>query len=193
MNKTVLWIGLLVLLAIYKRKTIMSLTTSTAAALQNQNVQAFLAMIRQFESGGDYNILYGPPRSDPLYDPNAPTHFTDMSAFPDIRINFTNPATGNPDFSTAAGAYQINHPTYLVWSVLPGTPGDFSPATQDYLAVNGLKIIGALNDIIAGNFQTAVETASGTWASLPGSTAMQNPKSLQVAQNAYQNYGGTIA
>lgn len=181
-------LGLLIFVAIiYWRKTLQSLTINPSDALQNPNVRGFLGMIRQFESHGDYSILYGGG------------HFTDYSTHPDVRVPFVNRnkplhADGTPnDYSTAAGAYQITHPTWLLWSAVPGAPTDFTPASQDYLAVVGLQLIGALQDIIDGNFYTALDTASGTWASLPGSTAQQNPKSVQTVQNAYLNFGGTIA
>lgn len=186
MNKgAMLW--LLVLAAvIYWRKTVESLSINPIDALNDQNVQAFLSMIGQDESHGDYYILYGGG------------HFTDTSTHPNVKVPFYNPNRAGPegvpnDFSTAAGKYQINHPTWLLWSAVPGTPNDFTPESQDYLAVTGLQLIGALSDIIAGNFSAALDTASGTWASLPGSTAQQNPKTLQVATNQYLNFGGSIA
>ncbi len=157
---------------------------NTADVLNNSNVQAFLATIRHYESGGDYSILYGGG------------HFYDYSTHPDIKVPFHNPlrsGDGINDFSTAAGAYQINHPTWLVWSALPGTPSDFSPSSQDALAVAGLKLIGALPDVVAGNFASAIQKASGTWASMPGSTAQQNPAQYSAVLAMYQNYGGNIA
>ncbi len=149
-------------------------------ALKDKNVIAFLAMIRASESHGDYFILYGG------------SHFSDMSKHPDIKIPFFNPATGKEDYSTAAGAYQINYPTWLVIQAAAFLP-DFSPASQDEAAVWLLKLRGALPDIMAGNFDAALQIASKTWASLPYSTAGQNPVKFAVAQNRYVSYGGTIA
>lgn len=179
--KEVWWGAAIAALIIYKRNTIVGLAMDTNVALQNKNVQAFLATIRHTESGGDYRILYGG------------SHFSDFATHPDQKIYFFNEATQKEDFSTAAGAYQINHPTWLLWRVLPGTPQDFSPATQDYLAVNGLKLIGALPDIIAGNFAAAIDIASGTWASLPGSRAKQHPVSFALVEGVYTDHGGIIA
>jgi muramidase (phage lysozyme) len=181
-------IGALVLAAavIYWRKTLQSLTINPNDALKNPNVQAILATVRRFESNGDYSVLYGGG------------HFSDFSKHPNIRVPFVNKnkalhADGSPnDYSTAAGAYQINHPTYLLWSAVPGAPTDFGYAAQDYLAVVGLQLIGALQDVIDGNFFDALATMSGTWASLPGSKAQQNPQSLQLVQNTYVDNGGSI-
>lgn len=158
---------------------------NTADALNNQNVQAFLATIRAFESrGGDYAILYGGG------------HFTSFDAHPNIRIPFNNPkraphADGTPnDYSTAAGAYQITHPTWLMVRPLISA-SDFGPAAQDQAAIQLLKMCGALSLIIAGDFSGAIAKASGTWASLPASTSGQRKVTIAQAFNTYQQNGGT--
>lgn len=160
---------------------------TTDAALSNQNVQALASTVKHYESGNDYSILYGGG------------HFYDYSTHPDIKVPFHNPmrsphADGTPnDWSTAAGAYQINYPTWKVWSALPGTPGDFSPSTQDALFIAALRLLGALPDAMAGNFSAVIDKISGTWASMPGSSAGQHPAAFAAVQNTYQNYGGTVA
>jgi len=184
----------------YFRNTVKSMTIRTADALANKDVQAFLAMIRRLESNNDYKVIYGG------------THFDDYSKHPNIRIPFHNkrssstglsprtvatlavaPKRGDNDFSTAAGAYQINKPTYNALMMIPGLPGDFTPQTQDILAVELLKLRGVLNLIIDQEFNAAVQAASGTWASLPFSTDLQNPAPLQIAMKHYQNAGGRVA
>jgi len=155
-------------------------------ALNNKNVKAFLAMIRQFESASDYGVIYGG------------SHFTDFSAHPDIKIPFVNPnraphADGSPnDWSTAAGAYQINYPTWLTIQAVAFLP-DFSASSQDEAAIWLLQTRGSLRDIIAGNFQSALNTASQTWASLPGSVSGQPQKTFQIALRAYTGNGGQLA
>jgi len=138
-------------------------------------VDALLSVIRQFESNGDYYILYGGG------------HFTDDSAHPNVRVPFFNPRTGKQDYSTAAGAYQINKPTYDTYAPRLGVT-DFSPATQDQLAYVILNDIGADVAVANGDVAQAFQLASKKWASMPGSTAGQNPQALQVALNAYQQY-----
>ena len=165
---------------IAKRKTIMGAIISTDAALADKNVLAFLAMIRQYESRGDYAILYGGG------------HFADMSDHPNVRVPFLNPKTAKNDYSTAAGAYQINHPTWLFIRTLAQLP-DFSPASQDRAAVLLLKADGALYDIAQGRFEKGVEIASQRWASLPFSVSMQNKTSLQNAIATYTRNGGLLA
>ena len=173
-------------LLLWKQKTVESILINSTDAASNANVKAFLAMIRQFESAGDYSVIYGGG------------HFSDFSDHPDIKVPFVNPARpphadGTPnDFSTAAGAYQINWPTWqMLYPLINGT--DFSPASQDEAAIQLLKINGALTDVIAGNFQDAIDSASGTWASLPASTSGQPKQSMATAQTVYTSNGGQLA
>lgn len=135
-------------------------------------VSAFLGLVRSFEANGDYSVLYGGG------------HFADFSTHPNVRVPFHNPATGRDDVSTAAGAYQINYPTFLEISRSTGLT-DFSPETQDEMALWLLKKTGAYNALVAGDVEQALRLASSRWASLPGSTARQNPKSLEAALATY--------
>lgn len=174
------------------RNQLKSVIINGADALQNRNVQAFLALIRKFESAGKYNVLYSPPSKDPLYNPKNPRSFDDYSKHPNIRIPFTNPKTGRGDYSTAAGAYQIIYGTYLAVSKLAGVT-DFSPASQDALAVWLLKGCGALTHIVSGNFDEAVRLASKTWASLPYTDSKQAHVTITAAKTAYTQAGGVFA
>jgi muramidase (phage lysozyme) len=149
---------------------------TNANATAAQRVAAFLAMIRQFESSGQYNVLYGGQT------------FSDFSAHPDVKVPFFNPKTQKQDYSTAAGAYQINYPT---WStvVQPGTGlVAFDPASQDAAAVYLLQVDGAYDSIVAGDIDTALQIASKRWASLPYSSAQQNPVSVASAMDAFSNF-----
>jgi len=175
------------------RNQVKSMIINTDTALQNSNVIALLAVLREIEGMNSYWTLYHCPHDDPLYDPSLPLTFTDPSTHPNIRIPFTNPATGRGDFSTAAGGYQITHPTWLGLSVLPGAPIDFGPNAQDWYAVQLLKMNGALAPLMAGNFQQAMQLASGTWASLPYTNSQQHHLTLASVQGLYQQNGGSIA
>lgn len=150
------------------------------AALSNKNVQAFLAVIRTFESAGYYDVVYGGQ------------HFTDFSNHPHIRVPFTDPRNGQQNFSTAAGAYQITYPTWVTIQAVAFLP-DFSPASQDEAAIWLLKLRGALPYVIEGDFDNAIRVASGTWASLPFSTSKQHKVSLALAQQVYRDNEGKIA
>lgn len=180
----------LVLLAVAGKNQIRSIMISNQDALNDPNVAAFLAMIRHFEGGDRYDLLYHTSRSDPLYNPANPLTFSDFSTHPNVHIPFTDPKTGKANYSTAAGAYQFIHRTWLGLSLLPGAPKDFGRAAQDWYAVQALKGIGALTFIVEGNIQRALEIASGTWASLPYTDSMQAHRTVQQAMAAYSQAGG---
>lgn len=141
----------------------------------DQRLAAFLAMIRQFESSDDYSVIFGGQ------------HFSDFSQHPRIRVYFTDPRTGRQNWSDAAGAYQFISTT---WAILAARLGltDFSPESQDAAAVELLREVGALASLNAGDFKSAVARASTQWASLPGSTAMQNPQTYQAALDTFNSY-----
>lgn len=133
-------------------------------AAPEQRINAFLAMIREFESGNDYTVLYGN------------THFTDMSK---------HPYEGKPlPKHSAAGAYQFIIRTWLALKNQLGLT-DFSPSSQDAAAYELLRQIGAIDALTNDNFDLALRKASSQWASLPYSTAGQNPKSIQAALASY--------
>ena len=157
------------------------LMASTENATSDQRLAAGLALIRKFESGGRYDVLYGGGTFDSFDD------------HPNVRVPFVNPATGKDDYSTAAGAYQINHPTWT-GEIQPALSlPDFSPTSQDAAAVQLLKNIGAYDAVLKGDIDTALRRASKKWASLPYSTARQNPKTLQAALDSFTDYLSTIA
>ena len=171
-------VGALGVVAYMGRNQLASVMIDNEDALANSNVQAFLAMIRKFESNGRYDVIYGGQR------------FADFSKHPNVRIPFTNPKTGKSDYSTAAGAYQFNYPTWNYVLSLAGS-GDFSPASQDNACVWLLKVIGALEPIMQGDFETGIRLASQRWASLPYTDSMQNHVSLAAAKAVYLENGGT--
>ena len=121
---------------------------------------------------------------------NGPT-FSDFSTHPDIRVRFTQ-TDGTVNWTTAAGKYQIIYPTFLNLQARLGT-SDFGPATQDLMATALIEEKSAINDIVSGNLQAAINKCSTVWASLPDSSYPQPKKSYSVALEAYQNAGGTIA
>lgn len=170
----------------------------TEAALMadiNQRVAAFLYMIRcsehvfprdivddmcywtfygggLFENQADHPVLTGECKGIPLsYNTCVAAGFKDGSCV-----------------STAAGAYQIIKPTWMrVREKAPRLP-DFTPESQDEAAIRLLKECGAYPYIVAGDITTAVRKASKLWASLPGSSAQQGPKSEAFVLARYNEY-----
>lgn len=153
-------------------------------------LSAFLYMIRASEhvfprdviDGDAYNIFYGGRKFRNLSDhPVITGEMQPVKLSDSICIN----AGLKPGcVSTAAGAYQIIRPTWIRLKERLNLP-DFSPASQDAAAIELLRESGALDAILDNDIETAIRKASKIWASLPGNTYKQAPKSLAYALDRY--------
>lgn len=124
--------------------------TENLAYLNDPNVKAFLYMIQKSE-GGDYHAMYGWIRGR-----NGWT-FTDES---------THPGPGKDGSTTAAGMYQINKACWTQMGIRAQGLTDFSPQTQDLIAVENLRAFKCLDLIIAGNIETPIKIlAPAQWSS----------------------------
>ncbi|WP_431257214.1 glycoside hydrolase family 24 protein [Roseateles chitinivorans] len=94
--------------------------------------------------------------------------------------------------SSAAGAYQLIKGTWLSVQRALSLP-DFSGPSQDAAAVELIRRRGALEDVKAGRFTTAVGKCRNEWASLPGNYAQQGQRSIETLAGWYGEAGGTIA
>jgi muramidase (phage lysozyme) len=149
----------------------------TPGTLSNGNVRAFLRVIRRGEGTADeggYKRLFGGGT------------FASFTDHPRISV------TKNGYTSTAAGAYQALISTWDETKRIMHLP-DFSPASQDLFAVGRIAARGALDDVIAGRFSTAVAKVAKEWASMPGSPYGQPTISMSTAANVYADAGGTVA
>lgn len=152
-----------------------NLAASVPDALSDPNVLAFLMLVRTGEGTADaagYSRLFGGAQ------------FHNYTDHPRVRVPF------GSTFSTAAGAYQILQGT---WDEIAAQQGlqDFSPSSQDLAAVALIKRRGALGDVIAGRFATAIKKCNKEWASLPGSPYGQPTLSLARAGTVLAQQGGT--
>jgi muramidase (phage lysozyme) len=132
------------------------------------NIIAFLALIRKSE-GGRYNILFGGKK------------FTDFSKHPNICVPYRNTC------STASGAYQILKKTYEDFKGKAGV-NDFTPDSQDRIAVELIKRRNAYNDIINGNIATAIQKCGNEWASFGFNNYNQPTHSLAQLLEWYQDF-----
>lgn len=62
---------------------------------------------------------------------------------------------------------------------------DFSPESQDKMAIALIKEKGALADVKAGRFEVAARKVGRVWASFPHNTYRQNPKSIAALKRIY--------
>jgi len=151
----------------------------------DDNVNAFLALIRLFEAGTagpmSYSTLIGGAQ------------FSSFIEHPFL-LDPTKPAiqSGSLPASKAAGAYQFLPQTWTEARDALGLP-DFSPASQDAAALFLIRRRGALTDVQNGEFARAILKLGREWASLPGSPYGQTSKTLAQAETAYVSFGGQIA
>lgn len=150
---------------------------------KNPNIHAFLKAIAEAEGGG-YDFKYGAIKEKR----NDPWRFTDYS---------THPGPGFGGKTTAAGMYQENIDT---WREMGGNMGlsDFTPATQDLIAVEILRVIKVVESIKSGDINAALDKASHRWSSLPqgkgkaGYYPKQPSVSFESFESNYKLFGGTI-
>ena len=94
--------------------------------------------------------------------------------------------------STAAGRYQILSRYFEAYKSQLDLP-DFSPASQDAIAVEMIRECHALPDIEAGHFEVAIAKCKSRWASLPGAGYGQHENQLTALRAAYEDAGGVVA
>jgi len=157
----------------------------SAVQAGGQNVIAFLDMIAASEIGSPllnasddgYNVLVGATADKPLLFSSYATH-----------PNVLNHALD----STAAGRYQLLHHWYVAYAQLLHLD-DFSPLSQDLIAIQQIRERKAIPLILDGHITAAVAACSNIWASLPGNGYGQHQNAASMLVAAYQAAGGTVA
>lgn len=81
--------------------------------------------------------------------------------------------------STASGRYQILLRYFEAYKKTLGLR-DFSPLSQDRVAIQMLRERKAIDAIVAGDIMSAISAASNIWASFPGNPYGQNPHTMDV-------------
>jgi muramidase (phage lysozyme) len=141
----------------------------------NANRKAFLDMIAFSEgtssikgSDNGYNVIVGGKL------------FASYSDHPRVLVNL--PKLGIK--STAAGRYQVLKKYYDHYKAQLGLK-DFSPASQDAIAIQLIKECNALADIDAGRIKEAIAKCRSRWASLPGAGYGQHEHSTETLLAKY--------
>ena len=152
------------------------------------NQRAFLDMIAHSEIGpallaisdNGYNVIVGSTAEHPDLFHSYADH---PHKFVVINPHIT---------SSAAGRYQLLGRYADVYRKQLKLP-DFSPDSQDAIALQQIRECKALPDIEAGNFERAVTLCARIWASLPGAGYGQHENKLADLKNAYLAAGGSLA
>jgi muramidase (phage lysozyme) len=93
--------------------------------------------------------------------------------------------------STAAGRYQLLARYWDAYRVQLHL-ADFSPASQDAVALQQIRECGALDDIDAGRVSDAIAKCRKIWASFPGAGYGQREEGMGKMLAAYSRAGGTV-
>lgn len=145
---------------------------------EHPNVVAFLDMLAWSEG----TIGKGDDGYNDIVDPAG--FFSDYSTHPNILVQVNAKIK-----STAAGRYQLLSRYYEPYRKQLGLP-DFSPVSQDKIAIQQIKERKAYQLIIAGKITDAISRCSNIWASLPGNTYGQRQHKLADLIRIYQRFGG---
>ena len=152
-----------------------------------KNVIAFLDMIAYSELKGliaisdrGYNVIVGSTLKKPILFSSYADHPRKV-----IQINAKLK-------STAAGRYQLLSRYYDAYRKQLNL-NDFSPSSQDLIAIQQIKERKAIPLIKDGKFEEAVAACSNIWASLPGNNYGQHTNDIAELKAAYIKAGGTVA
>lgn len=149
----------------------------------SKNLAAFLDMLA-YSEGTDYHPKS--PTKNSGYDVIVGhTIFTDYSKHPNVLVPL--PKLGIK--STAAGRYQLLYRYWLAYSKLLNLK-DFSPLSQDLIAIQQIKERRAIALIEAGDIEAAIKACSNIWASLPGAGYNQYEHSMKTLVDAWVRFGG---
>lgn len=149
------------------------------------NRLAFLDMLAHSEIGAGllaasdngYNVLVGSTAGAPLL-------FHSYADHPNIY---------NKQFdSTAAGRYQLLHRWWAPYKSLLNLH-DFSPISQDLIALQQIRERHAIPLIDAGYIQDAISACRNIWASLPGAGYNQHENNMSDLIDVYLLSGGIQA
>lgn len=163
-----------------------------SGALASVNVRAFLRVIRAGESNQDddgprsgYRAMYHPTERRFWLGPLSGPHPRHAQPLPD----------GSGRVSTAFGAYQFTWSTVQdLLGRYDGLENEIKPWMQDCWCIALIHHEDALDDIISGHFDRALEKCRGRWASLPGSPLQDGGSKLAYVQAraVWERYGGNV-
>jgi muramidase (phage lysozyme) len=94
--------------------------------------------------------------------------------------------------STAAGRYQILARYYDHYRAQLKLP-DFSPRSQDLIAIQLIRECKALDDIDTGRITVALDKCRSRWASLPGAGYGQHEHKVDTLVAVFKRRGGIVA
>lgn len=119
---------------------------------------------------------------------NSPHTFANFARHPNVLVTVNTAGLK----STAAGRYQQVYRWWLKYQKLLKL-ANFSPASQDAVAIQQIKEQGAYQDVLMGRISLAISKCSDIWASLPGNSygQLQHPPGVLVVR--FETLGGVVS
>ena len=162
------------------------------SVVDTPQVRALLDLLVYAEgTGGDYGkIVFGVVKNAP-FNPEligqTNVRVSDFSRHPQIDVIWKK----GEKTSSAAGRYQI---LYDTWRGYGGDAMDFSPRSQDIVAIKIMIAFKAVDAILKGDIKTAIFKCGLQWASFPKNEAGesigkgQHAKPLAELENKYNEF-----
>ena len=165
----------------------------TAIQAGSRNALAFLDMLAWSEGTST-----SPATAQNGYDvivtgiDRKPEIFTDFSDHPFAQGRRSKVINSKGLTSNASGRYQQMLKDWPYYRTLLALR-DFSPISQDLLALQHIRECRALPDVHAGRLETAIEKCRNIWASLPGAGYGQREHRLGDLIQQYCLAGGALS
>lgn len=151
------------------------------------NLRAFLDMLAWSEGtstskhtkNNGYDVIVG--------GIDSPNVFTDYSDHPGVLVTVNKRGLK----STAAGRYQL---LLRYWKAYKEQLNlkDFSPASQNLVAIQQIRERRAIPMIERGQIEQAIFACSNIWASLPGNDYGQFAHPVEKLVEQYVKFGGSV-
>lgn len=154
----------------------------------SRNLLAFLDMLAWSEGTSTSKYTMDDGYDVVVGGIDSPNRFTSYADHPGVLVTVNRKGLK----STAAGRYQLLHRYWKVYRRQLGLP-DFSPASQDAVAIQQLRETKALPFIISGQIEKAIDRCCPIWASLPGAGYGQREHKLDDLIAHYIAAGGALA
>lgn len=154
---------------------------------EHRNILAFLDMLAWSEGTSThphtkddgYDVIVNGDDGDP-----RPNIMTNYARHPNVLVKV------NANLkSTAAGRYQLLNRYYGPYARMLRL-NDFSPVSQDRIAVRQIMEQHAYNDICEGRITQAIRKCGNIWASLPNNSYGQKKHSEAALLAKYREFGG---
>lgn len=152
------------------------------------NERAFLEVIgfsegttRIPDSDNGYKVIVGSTPSNPDLMTGYADHPRKYVYLPSFHIE-----------SSAAGKFQILARYFDIYKKTLKLP-DFSPESQDKIALKLIDECHARDDINRGLFSEAIHKCRRRWASFPGADYGQHEKNMSDLMACFVEHGGSLA